>query len=384
MIPKEQPYLNGMCYVYKYSEDHVSVDTAAKLMSDMNVKSMRSWCHISWLLDSPYKVNADECRKFHRMHKAMYTAGVAQIVGMSHTWFYTEDCQNIRSDMFSVPSRDTSTGSVYMRFLELYEISWYTLAKEFTEIRYWETGNEHNHDPFLHPLNYTDDTDNNIFTLREKAEISVDMMFFAAKGIRRANPDAVIIMPGMAPVAEKGLGVVGDNVSVDYGGMVKTLDTIYRIILGSESFSDDPRDFFDALAWHPYYAVQNEDLSWKWQIPDEKWIKLNLQVYDVAVQNGDDGIDCYFSEFGFNDFGSDEIDAELTEHIVRGIDIIRSELPFVANIHAYRLFEYLDVENQTDTYSFFKVRSDGVHAKKRAIALQKAYGGHGDLTLLPL
>lgn len=374
----ERPFLNGMCYVYSYTRGSVPPETAADLMAALNVKSVRSWSHITWLLKDPYTVNRAECDAYHRMYALLKDAGVEQIVGMSHTWFLPEECPDDVSP-FSVPARDMSEGSVYRRFLQMYEASWRTLAEEFPEINYWETGNEHNHDPFLHPLDYGWDTDKNVYTHKEKADIATDMMLCAARGIRSANPEAFIIMPGMAPIGEHGLGVIQDNVRVDYEGMAKTLDIIYSNIESGEFGSTDPRDYFDALAWHPYFAVQQPDGSWVWQVPDDRWVELNKLVYSVAEKHGDSGIGCYFTEFGFNDFGDANIDESLCEHVLAGMRMVREKLPFVQSVHAYRMFEHLDTQDSIDNYAYFHADNGNVYPKQRAYALQRAYGGNRPL-----
>lgn len=370
-----KPFLNGACYVYQYTKTVIPPQKAADLMQALNVKSVRSWSHITWLLKNPDTINETLAQEFHDMYEMLKKAGVEQLVGMSHSWFLPESCQAKPGDSFAVPGRDVSNGSEYREFLQMHEDSWKTLAKEFPEIIYWETGNEYNHDPFLHPFDYSNDPEKNKFTLKEKAEIATDMMFSAAKGIHAANPKAKIIMPGMAPIGEHGLGVVEDNVRVDYGGMVNTLKQIYLNIESGQFGSTDPRDFFDSLCWHPYYAVQQSDQSWKWQVPDDKWVELNNSVYQVAIDHGDLNINCYFSEFGFNDFGDSATDISLVEHVITGMNVIREKLPYVESVHAYRMFEQLDVEGVVDNYAFFHTDDSGTHPKKRAYALQKAYGG---------
>lgn len=371
-----RPFLNGMCYVYEYTKGKVPPEKAAALLRALNVRSVRSWSHITWLLQDPDTVNTARCEELHRLYALLKSCGVTQIVGMSHTWFYPEGCLNVAGDAFSVPRRDMAEGSLYRQFLALYERAWQTLAGEFPEITYWETGNEHNHDPFLHPLDYTADPEKNKFTLREKAEICCDMMLRAARGIRRTNPAAHIILPGMAPIGEHGLGVVADNVRVDYAGMEQTLKAIYEIIESGQCGSSNPRDFFDSLCWHPYYARQMADGSWKWQAPDDAWVEMNNAIYQVAADHGDAGIDCYFSEFGYNDFGDAATDRELTEHVLTGMEVIREKMPYVASVHAYRMFEMLDAPDALDTYAYFITEPDGtIRPKERARALQKAYGG---------
>lgn len=73
------------------------------------------------------------------------------------------------------------------------EQSWYTMVSLFPQVNIWEVGNEWNPNAFLQPDGFQ--TLNNCppFTVDEKMNIAVDMMYFAARGIRRATPKALIL-----------------------------------------------------------------------------------------------------------------------------------------------------------------------------------------------
>ena len=380
MNTKERPNLNGMCYVYYYSKDVLNPRLAARMMERLNVRSVRSWSHVTWLLEDAKNVNRPVADDFHRMYAILKEAGVTQIVGMSHYWFYPRRLGLEGVESSAVPPRDLAPGSVYQEFLDLYEQSWQTLVQEFPEVTDWETGNEFNHKEFLRPIRTEGSDEPKHFTMNERADICTDLMFRSARAIRSVRPEARIIMPGMAPVSEHGLGVYVTNIEAEYDGIIDTLTRIYDNIRSGDFGSRNSRDFFDALCWHPYYAAQDESGNWRWKVPDAEWVKINRSVYDVAVQAGDDGVDCYLSEFGFNDWGNPEDDANLIPHIREGFRLIREELPFVDAVHAYRLFDSMGyVTDGADHYAFFSMKNGHFTGKRRAYALQEQYGGQGSL-----
>lgn len=375
-----RPYLNGMGYVYYYSKDELSPERVAVMLKRLNVKSVRVWNHMTWLLKDPYTVNREVADRYHQMYATLKAAGVEQLVGMNHYWYYPEQMNMPEGESSGVPARDTTPGSDYQRFMELYETAWQTMAREFPEVTDWETGNELNHKAFLHPVKPIGEEGRDWFTIEERADICTDMMFHAVRGIRAVHPQAGIIMPGMAPVGERGDGVFATSIAAEYDGMVQTLTRIYENIHSGAFGSTNPRDFFDQLAWHPYYAEQDEQGAWHWRVPNEKWVAVNKAVYDVAVQAGDDGVGCCLTEWGFNDWGSPEADEELTEYIQEGLRLIKEQMPFVTTVHAYRFFDSMGyVTTDKDNYAFFTMKDGLLKAKKRTLALQEAYGGVGDL-----
>ena len=75
-----------------------------------------------------------------------------------------------------------------MQALHMLEESWYTMVSLFPQVAQWEVGNEWNINAFLQPEGFLEGDMSKPFTPDEKLDIAVDMMYFAAKGVRRANP----------------------------------------------------------------------------------------------------------------------------------------------------------------------------------------------------
>ena len=349
--PVNPELLHGVCYVHYLMKNRVTIDEVTDLIASLGAKSVRSWNH-SILFSYDYKtIDKNLTAPYHELYRVMKEKGVEQIIGMDH-FHYLPDNPGVMTT--HVPYRDKTPGSDYMVFLDSYEAMWKALAAEFPEIDYWEMGNEMNHDPFLNPIGYTDGSNGVApFSLMEKADITTDMMFYASRGIKAANPDAVTILPGMAPV---------DGI---YGVMMEHyLERIYQNIESGEYGSTNTDDFFEALAWHLYANSR----------PDKDWVEVNQRLYAIAQKHGDDGKKVYLTEVGFPDSGKQEMDETQGEWVKEMYRLAAEELPFVESIHYYRLFN-----DGAESYGLMQDPSAGFASKAKGEAYQQSAGGTGDL-----
>jgi len=216
------------------------------------------------------------------------------------------------------------------------------------------------------------------FTLAERADISVDMMFHAARGIRRANPRARVVT--VSPCGQpEGLPSFLPN---QYG-IAMFFDMIYSRIKSGEFPSDNPDDYFDLLAWHPYYG---DDFTAR---PDDVWFEIHNAAYRVMQKYGDGHKKVLISEFGFSDYGDPEKERQHAEHYRTLFDYVR-RMPYIHAFHVFRL--YVDSpmsENwQPGTFGgplqeFFGLFREPVHGqtpRATALAIQELTGSTADLT----
>ncbi len=181
---------------------------------------------------------------------------------MSHEWFLPEGC--IQHTGHAVPRRDLTKGSLYRQTLEMLEQSWFTMVSLFPQVSQWEVGNEWNINAFLQPDGFLDSDMSKPFSPEEKLDIAVDLMYFAAKGIRKKrNPrKSCFLFPGAehALAGRKSAGLPAAHVwnRVDSG------NKIYSRIRSGKFWSTDPDDYFDPAAWHPYQMSTCQD--------KERWI----------------------------------------------------------------------------------------------------------------
>ena len=349
----DQKYLYGVCYVQGQMKDKVDINEAVSLIGALGATSVRVWNH-SLAVMSDYKtVDPAKAAPYHEFYSSLKFQGVEQIVGMNHYQYLPSDPS---AGTIQVPVRDMTEGSDYMKFLEMLQETWKALATEFSEIKYWEMGNEYNHDPFLNPIGYTGDgTGTPPFTLEEKADITTDMMFYASKGIKEGNPEAITIMPAMAPVD----GIDGRAI-MDY------FERIYANIESGEFGSEDSDDFFEALAWHPYSPFK---------CPDQEWVDANNRIHEIAVQHGDGNKKVFLTEIGFPDGKNPKTDETHYNWVLEMFRLVKEKMPYVETVSYYRMFN----DGDADLYGLFNEPNDGFSVKAKGRAFKEAAGGSGDL-----
>ena len=346
---------NGIAFPVKGADEReLNVGKIMNLLETMNVDCMRNWMNIRTLLRSPTEINRAEVEKQKQWLAMLEVRGITKVIGMSQGAFWPDGSVG---DELAAPYRDTTPGSLYMQYLETYRLSWKSLAGAFPEIQYWEVGNETNHDPFLHPTTYV--SRKQTFTNMEKAQITVDLIHYAAQGIREANPDAVIIFPGMAAVN-------------GFDGVRTFLENVYRYIESGEAFGGtDPDAYFDAVAWHMYYFSS--------PFTPEGWLEGNNSIYQVMRDHGDGEKKVFLTEFGFSDGGDAQKDAQQADYF-RQIFALADHMPYLDSLYPFRVVEDATAAewggNIEIYYGMFRV-IDREHfaPKEKAKAICEIYGG---------
>ncbi len=347
----ETEYIFGVGYVEDQMNNRVSVDQAVYLIRSLGVRSVRVWSNC--MTDSRTFVDW-RVERLHELVDKLEAADIQVIFQISG--FESPELGGLTT---WIPARDLTEGSSYLTAVNNFYTLANNMATEFPEVDYWEIGNEWNHNPFMHPIGWAEDgTGTPSFTMEEKAMISADLMYAAYKGIRDAGNQGLVISPAMAPVD----GMEGVSMS-DW------LELVYQCIESGETYagSTNKRDFFDAIAWHPYMVAE----------PDLEWVKNNNRLYDIAVKHGDAGIKVFLTEYGFPDNGNNRADATQAQWMVKGYELVRRYMPYVESMHYYRLFT--DTSRGNDTYGLIHQPEDGFGPKAKGEAYQEMAGGKGDL-----
>ena len=371
------------------------IDAAAclDLIKGLGCTAYRSWMHLTELLLDPQTPNPEETARHKRLLKHANDLDL-EVTAMSHEWFLPEGCRQKKGH--AMPPRDLTEGSLYMQALNMLEESWHTMAGLFPEVSIWEVGNEWNLNAFLHPDGFLDGDMSKPFSSDEKMDIAVDMMYYAARGIRRANPKALVASFSPA-LSTPGLGGdMPDYLPVMYG-VAWTLDKIYSRIRSGKFWSDNPDDYFDIVAWHPYVFtnkdVPDADLFLDVDEPDSLWRSFNDSAYRVMKKYGDGKKQVLLTETGFTDLGDPVLEekyAGYNEKLLR----IAAELPYVRTLHNFRLLnenamlkrdgiENNQIGGLTEVYfGLFTDPEDGMKPRARARAIQKLTGSDTDLDAL--
>lgn len=351
----DQQYLYGMDYLlFEGKGNGIDYVKGVETLSNMGVKSIRHWMHVTHFFDPQFNVKQDNVDTMRAMIEELLKHDL-QIIGMSH--------RNINKYGYSHENSKVSRNSdYYEEWISNYERGWYELALLFPEITIWEIDNETNNVDFMKNAEGT-----GAFSLQEMSDISTDMFFYGSRGIHRANPDAVTVMGGF--VTWSGAGF---------------LEMVYENIKSGEfgEGSTNPDDYFEALAWHPYTT----------NFIPESFITENQTLYDIAYEYEGKHKTVYFTELG--NWDSKQSQERAAENVKAVYAATAESLPFVESIHYYRMFNN-QIDNGNQGGMFFDPNPDRVDMmpgkgqravpgspKLSAYAYQEMAGGSGSLELL--
>ncbi len=381
----------GEPLIQREREQGIPADACLDLVAGLGCNAYRSWMHLTEILKEPTVPDEEAVKQHTRLLNRAKELDI-EVTGMSHEWFLPEGCKQKKGH--AMPPRDLSEGSLYMQALHMLEESWYTMVSLFPQVDIWEIGNEWNLNAFLHPDGFLDSDMSQPFTAAEKYDISIDMMYFAAKGVRRANPKAKVASFSPA-LSTPGLG--GDMpefLPVMYG-VAWTLDQIYSRIKSGKYWSTDTDDYFDIVAWHPYVFTTKEvesdaDLFLDVEEPDTLWRDFNMAAYRVMKKYGDGDKQAILTETGFTDCGNPDWEERYAGYNKKILEYA-SQMPFVRTLHNFRLLNENGMlkkagieENQigglTEVYfGLFTDPEEGCQPRKRALAIQEMTGSTADL-----
>lgn len=380
----------GEPLIQRQHDQGIDAPAYLDLVSGLGCNAFRSWMHLTDILKDPATPDPDAVAE----HAALLDRAAEldiEVTAMSHEWFLPEGCRQRKGH--AMPARDLTPGSLYMQALEMLEESWCTMAGLFPQVAIWEVGNEWNLNAFLHPDGFLDEPEMVPFTADEKMDIAVDMMYFAAKGIRKSGSKAKVASFSPA-LSTPGLG--GDMpgfLPVMYG-VAWTFDKMYSRIRSGEFWSDNTDDYFDILAWHPYVFtnkdVPDQDLFLNVDEPDQLWKSFNDAAYKVMKKYGDGHKQAILTETGFTDLGDPELEERYAGFNKKLLEIA-SDLPYVRTLHNFRLLnenamlkragiEDNQIGGITEVYfGLFTDPEEGCRPRARALAIQEMTGSKADL-----
>lgn len=178
-------------------------------------------------------------------------------------------------------------------------------------------------------------------------------------------------------------------------GAAWALDQVYSRIKSGKYWSDDPDDYFDIVAWHPYVFTTKRDVSDKdlfldVEEPDTLWRDFNDAAYRVMRKYGDGNKQAILTETGFTDCGNPEWEERYAKYNKKILQYAE-EMPYVRTVHNFRLLnenamlkragiEDNQIGGLTEVYfGLFTDPEDGLKPRKRAWAIQEMTGSSADL-----
>ncbi|MDO5336750.1 MAG: hypothetical protein Q4E89_04715 [Eubacteriales bacterium] len=387
----ERFYGIGEPLIQREQDTGVSAEEYLNLVKAVGCTAYRSWMHLTEILKDPVTPNEKAVQAHTRLLNRAVELNL-EVTGMSHEWFLPEGCRQRMGH--AVPKRDLTEGSLYRQTLDMLEQSWFTMVSLFPQVAQWEIGNEWNINAFLQPDGFLDSDMSHPFTPDEKLDIAVDLMYFAAKGVRRANPCARVVCFSPALSTPWLGGDLPDYLPPMYG-IAWTLDKIYSRIKSGRFWSENTDDYFDMVAWHPYQMSTNQaerdaDLFLHIEEPDFLWKDYNDAAYRVMCKYGDGHKQVILTEVGFTDCGSAELERKQAEYTKRILQIA-SGLPYVRTIYNFRLLnetgmlkkqgiESNQIGGLAEVYfGFFEEPDQGCRPRLKAKVLKEATGSKEDL-----
>lgn len=379
VLVEPRDMLYGVCYIfserYRFEEN---MDKDIQLLTNLGVGSVRLWGNFSIYLKNSTTINAEECQKMHSFVSKLQANGITPIY-MNYVSF--DHGKDIKSNKYT---RDITKNSNYINWLTEYYMSWKTIAKEFSEITYFEVGNEINNGDFMKDINGTAMT-----SMQEMASISADMLYHASRGIKTSNKEAKVVLGGLTETRRLGSGENVDFLNKLYA-CIKSGEYGYMYKVENQSTaSKDPDDYFDIACWHPY--VHGE------KITKEQFVQRNNAMYDVILTNEPEGKDVFFTEVGFTD--NNQTYDENRQSLIMFYDALK-EMPYVKAVTYFKLFDnaviswvgtysrwgFIFDPNPNNKYNNIVNEEEEIpvngSAKPIAYAFQEIAGGSGNLDLL--
>ena len=322
----------GLCEVSAETqavERSLTNDFISDMAGGLGVRSFRLWMSLSDIIDresysDSVRINAAQAAAYHDLIDKLSAQGVTRFVAMSGAWIYPYDYPCTTFCCIPDPQEEYDS---YIRFLSIQEECYRLLAAEFSEIEYFEPGNEPDNESgqFMHKNNFTYGGSvmvnaEYMYTPEELSYIIADMCYYAGRGVRQSNPDAKIVLPGLCNY----------NTTPDF------LDGIYsaiesRALPAGETYADtDPDNYFQILNWHPYVLTGSGDLS-------EEWVLHQQEIYAVAERHGDGDKAVWYTEMGWSDRGDRSMETVIADRFIDLFERTRSRLPFVEAVFLFRI-----------------------------------------------
>ena len=358
------------------------LDVTIDLMAAMGCTSIRfyipSKVFNAFMVDYEYgdvTVILDETivEFFHEAATKLKDKGITCLVGESIVFppFQSNSGINTLQGQLTVPQYGVD--DAYELWMKGVEEAWKTLTAEFPEVTVWEMGNEYNTDAYFHPVTFNKETGRGGFSVNEMISTNLDYMYYATKGIKAGNPNAVSLTPGYTSMGQ----MKSRALEYFYEDLYYGIQSGEYPRVGEKTTDTDA--FFGGLAYHPYNFT-----GW-----DDKFVEYNNDIYDVVIRYGDIGKKVYFTEVGWYDDFSDAKIASQSEAIRKLYSACEKDMWYVESCLYFRFYncEYDwsggGAGNAEKTFGVFyePTLNKGFMPKTKAQTMKEIFGGTGNLEM---
>jgi len=354
----------------------VTKEMIAELSGTLGVKSFRMLMHLHWVLEfdgnGKLKLREDNVNRFKEYIKLLKDNGIVNIVATSPSYIYPYG--RTRTHWLSVPEPGTDE---YFEFLEVLEEAYKLVTAEFPDINYFEYGNEINA-PRGHNMNKNgfkanataEDNAPFIFTDSELAAITVDMGYYATRGIKSVNKNVNVVFPGLYLVVPEETRM---HLVYIYEHIKSGKHPLTRSASGSREIpaSTDPDDYFEYLNWHPYIHAGHT----------KEWLRMNQSFYQVAIDNDDADKKILITEFGYFDSFLTNREEQIADACVPAIKALVETIPAIESVFLFRMFNWTtagdDIAAAEKSFGIFDspLQPNGARPKPIAISLFYHFNG---------
>ena len=358
----------------------ITTEIVCDLIQTMNIKSVRVWMHIPYVLErvgytNELRLKESTVQVYHDYFAALDEAGVENILVMSHQYLYPVEM--IPQPTYNGVVPDPVTDPVaYQAFLDMFRNCYDMLAEEFPEITLWEPNNETDH-----PSGTTivregyvqgggEANDPYLYSMTDVARITADLCYYANLGIKKHNPENELVMPGLVFSSTAASAIFIDLLyeQIESGELPFSEDADGNRVLPADTNTDN---YFNVLNWHPYANIQ----------PNDDWLQANIDMYNVAVEHGDGGKKLFLSEFGWYDSFDETRQNKIGLWYPEALDLLQENLPSLEAVYCFRMFNWTTtgegVKDMEKTFGIFTspVEESGITPKPAALSLFKYFNG---------
>lgn len=331
----QEKYFIGMCALtgdtMSEAESGSTAEWIAKNNKALGVKCQRVWMHIPDVLERDANSNSltlktEQVQRYHNFIDELTENGVERIMAMSHGMLYPHDYVKMDENDRQVFIHPIEEAEFYKDWIQMYYEAYKILATEFPEINFWECGNEFDSSPFMHR------NDKSLMTADDMGFIDADLCYAANKAIKEVNPNNACVFPGLTCTSTSELVLEAAYTHIEQ----KKLPTL------EDHYVDDPDDYFDVMAWHPY--------------PDDGGYARTKSKCDalrkIMVEHGDAEKRVFFTEYGYSTAYPDKFQ-EVAEMLADCFKQIKRDMDYVETVYFFRMsdrYEKFAPENLKENY----------------------------------